>query len=211
MVWKDWRLFTLAAGMALGLFAQIGLLAHLFSLLVPALGPQLAGFATGGATAAAIAGRTLVGWLMPAHADPAAIRLRQLRRADCRLARFVVCGWLQRTVSAAWRCFVRGRNRQHDVAAANDCPGRISERGRVARRPTDRRSRARHLCLCTGRVRVYSRIRAALGLAVRRRRAVAICRRSLNSNIGCSGVFHRPPGKAGCDAGVSTLVRPLAA
>ena len=46
------------------LFAQIGLLAHLFSLLVPALGPQLAGFATGGATAAAIAGRTLVGWLM---------------------------------------------------------------------------------------------------------------------------------------------------
>ena len=32
-VWKDWRLFTLAAGMALGLFAQIGLLAHLFSLL----------------------------------------------------------------------------------------------------------------------------------------------------------------------------------
>ena len=55
--------------MALGLFAQIGLLAHLFSLLVPALGPQLAGFATGGATAAAIAGRTLVGWLMPAHAD----------------------------------------------------------------------------------------------------------------------------------------------
>lgn len=68
-VWKDWRLFTLAAGMALGLFAQIGLLAHLFSLLVPALGPQLAGFATGGATAAAIAGRTLVGWLMPAHAD----------------------------------------------------------------------------------------------------------------------------------------------
>jgi MFS family permease len=32
-VWSDWRLATLAAGMALGLFAQIGLLAHLFSLL----------------------------------------------------------------------------------------------------------------------------------------------------------------------------------
>jgi MFS family permease len=68
-VWKDWRLVTLAAGMALGLFAQIGLLAHLFSLLVPALGAQLAGFAAGGATAAAILGRTFVGWLMPAHAD----------------------------------------------------------------------------------------------------------------------------------------------
>jgi MFS family permease len=68
-VWKDWRLVTLAAGMALGLFAQIGLLAHLFSLLVPALGAQLAGFAAGGATAAAILGRTFVGWLMPADAD----------------------------------------------------------------------------------------------------------------------------------------------
>lgn len=68
-VWKDWRLATLAAGMALGLFAQIGLIAHLFSLLVPALGAQIAGFAAGGATAAAILGRTLVGWLMPAHAD----------------------------------------------------------------------------------------------------------------------------------------------
>jgi hypothetical protein len=55
--------------MALGLFAQIGLLAHLFSLLVPALGAQLAGFTAGGATAAAILGRTLVGWLMPDHAD----------------------------------------------------------------------------------------------------------------------------------------------
>jgi hypothetical protein len=68
-VWQDWRLVTLAAGMALGLFAQIGLLAHLLSLLVPALGAQLAGFAAGGATAAAILGRTLVGWLMPARAD----------------------------------------------------------------------------------------------------------------------------------------------
>jgi MFS family permease len=55
--------------MALGLFAQIGLLAHLFSLLVPAIGAQWAGVAMGGATAAAIAGRTLVGWLMPIGAD----------------------------------------------------------------------------------------------------------------------------------------------
>ena len=68
-LWRDWRFMTLAAGMALGLFAQIGLLAHLFSLLVPALGAQLAGIAAGAATAAAIAGRTLFGWLMPAGAD----------------------------------------------------------------------------------------------------------------------------------------------
>jgi MFS family permease len=60
---------TLATGMTLGLFAQIGLLAHLFSLLVPALGAQLAGVAAGAATASAIVGRTLFGWLMPVGTD----------------------------------------------------------------------------------------------------------------------------------------------
>jgi hypothetical protein len=69
LLFRDFGFLTLAAGMALGLFTQVGLLAHLFSLLVPALGAQGAGLAMGGATAAAIAGRTLVGWLMPAHAD----------------------------------------------------------------------------------------------------------------------------------------------
>jgi MFS transporter len=68
-LWTDWCFITLAAGMALGLFAQIGLLAHLFSLLVPALGVQAAGFAAATATVAAIAGRTLVGWLIPPEAD----------------------------------------------------------------------------------------------------------------------------------------------
>jgi hypothetical protein len=68
-LWRDARFVTLAAAMALSLFGQIGLLAHLFSLLVPAFGAQLAGVAMGIATAAAIAGRTLVGALMPAGAD----------------------------------------------------------------------------------------------------------------------------------------------
>jgi hypothetical protein len=69
LLWRDVRFVTLATGMALGLFAQIGLIAHLFSLLVPALGAQQAGLAMGLATASAIAGRTLVGWAMPAGAD----------------------------------------------------------------------------------------------------------------------------------------------
>ncbi|HEY2230146.1 MAG TPA: hypothetical protein VGI22_20895 [Xanthobacteraceae bacterium] len=68
-LWGDFRFLTLAAGMALGLFAQIGLIAHLFSLLAPALGAQPAGLAIGAATAAAIAGRTVVGWLMPVGTD----------------------------------------------------------------------------------------------------------------------------------------------
>ncbi|TKA94247.1 MFS transporter, partial [Cereibacter changlensis] len=66
---RDRRFLTLAAGMVLGLFAQIGLLAHLFSLLVPVLGEGLTGFAMGGATLAAILGRSLVGWVVPASAD----------------------------------------------------------------------------------------------------------------------------------------------
>lgn len=64
-VWSDPKFLTLASGMALGLFAQIGLVAHLFSLLIPALGGQLAGLAMAGATASAIAGRTIGVWLMP--------------------------------------------------------------------------------------------------------------------------------------------------
>lgn len=66
---RDRKFVTLAAGMTLGLFAQIGLLAHLFSLLVPVLGEGLTGLAMGGATLAAILGRSLVGWMMPASAD----------------------------------------------------------------------------------------------------------------------------------------------
>jgi hypothetical protein len=69
LLWHDRTFLTLAAAMALGLFAQIGLLAHLFSLLVPPLGEQAAGILMGLATASAIAGRTLVGWLMPASSD----------------------------------------------------------------------------------------------------------------------------------------------
>jgi hypothetical protein len=69
LLWHDRKFLTLSAGMALGLFAQIGLAAHLFSLLAPTLGEQQAGFAMGLATALAIAGRTLIGWVMPWGAD----------------------------------------------------------------------------------------------------------------------------------------------
>jgi MFS family permease len=69
LLWKDGRFLTLAIGMALGLFAQIGLLAHLFSIIVPALGKEWAGIVMGMATASAILGRTSFGWLLPQGAD----------------------------------------------------------------------------------------------------------------------------------------------
>jgi len=68
-LWSDRRFLTLSAGMASGLFAQVGLTAHLFSLLMPALGAQAAGLAMALLTVMAVAGRTLVGWLMPWQAD----------------------------------------------------------------------------------------------------------------------------------------------
>ena len=68
-VWRDRRFVTLSAGFALGLFAQIGLVAHLFSLLAPALGESGAGLAVSLATACAVLGRTLLGALLPAEVD----------------------------------------------------------------------------------------------------------------------------------------------
>jgi len=68
-LWSDLKFVTIATGMALGLFAQIGLIVHLFSLLVPALGTSRAGLAMGLVTLMAIIGRSLLGWLMPANMD----------------------------------------------------------------------------------------------------------------------------------------------
>ncbi|MEA2862352.1 MAG: hypothetical protein QOC84_308 [Bradyrhizobium sp.] len=69
LLWRDRKFVTLAAGTALGLFAQIGLVVHLFSLLVPALGTSQAGLAMGLVTAMAIIGRSLLGWAMPGDVD----------------------------------------------------------------------------------------------------------------------------------------------
>jgi hypothetical protein len=69
LLWRDRRFLTLSAGMALGLFAQIGLTAHLFSLLVPAIGAQQAGLAMALVTTMAIVGRSLLGWAMSLRAD----------------------------------------------------------------------------------------------------------------------------------------------
>ncbi|MCR0984605.1 MFS transporter [Roseomonas populi] len=67
--WRDRRFATLAGLMTLSLFAQIGLIAHLFSLLVPALGAQGAGLAMGMATACAVLGRMAMARLLRPGAD----------------------------------------------------------------------------------------------------------------------------------------------
>ena len=60
---------TLVAGMTIGMFAQLGLVSHLYSLLVPSLGVRGAGLTLGAATAIAIVGRMGTAWAMSGGAD----------------------------------------------------------------------------------------------------------------------------------------------
>lgn len=69
LLWRDVAFLTLAIGSSLSLFAQIGLITHLYSLLVPALGKEWAGLVMGIGTGAGMGGRMIVGWTMPAAAD----------------------------------------------------------------------------------------------------------------------------------------------
>jgi hypothetical protein len=62
--WRDRRLLTQAAAAALSLFAQVGLIMQLFSLLVPALGQSGAGVVLGFAPALALGGRSITARLM---------------------------------------------------------------------------------------------------------------------------------------------------
>lgn len=69
LLWRDRRFLTLAAAMALSMFAQLGLVSHMFSLLLPSFGAYYAGFGVALITAMAVIGRMVLGWFMPIHAD----------------------------------------------------------------------------------------------------------------------------------------------
>jgi MFS family permease len=67
--WRDRAFATLAAAMSLALFAQAGLLTHLYALLALTLGGQRAGWLVGAATACAILGRSLAARAVQRGAD----------------------------------------------------------------------------------------------------------------------------------------------
>jgi len=58
----DRAFLTLCIGMTLALFAQTGVVAHLVSVLAPALGRQGAGLAAGASGITAVVGRVAAGW-----------------------------------------------------------------------------------------------------------------------------------------------------
>jgi len=64
---RDRRFATLSAAFALALFAQIGVISHMLAALAPRLGDAGAAGAISLATACAIAGRSLLGWLIGGH------------------------------------------------------------------------------------------------------------------------------------------------
>ncbi|PZP96052.1 MAG: MFS transporter [Variovorax paradoxus] len=68
-LWRDRSFVTLAAAMALGLFAQIGLISQLFSWLAAGLGTRQAGWTMGLATGCGMAGRFAMAWLLTRWAD----------------------------------------------------------------------------------------------------------------------------------------------
>lgn len=60
----DFRVATLSGAFALALFAQIGVIAHLLARLTPVAGSAQATAMVSAATLCAVAGRTLLGWLL---------------------------------------------------------------------------------------------------------------------------------------------------
>ncbi|ANN80137.1 hypothetical protein BAU07_01150 [Bordetella flabilis] len=68
-LWRDPGFATLAAAMSLALFAQAGLLTHLYALLALTLGSQHAGWLVGAATACAIVGRSVAAGVVQGGAD----------------------------------------------------------------------------------------------------------------------------------------------
>jgi MFS family permease len=61
---RDRRFITISAAFALGLFAQVGLFAHLVTRLDPELGSSAAAWAISLAAVCAVAGRMIFGWLI---------------------------------------------------------------------------------------------------------------------------------------------------
>lgn len=88
---RDRRFVTISAAFALGLFAQIGLIAHLLTRLAPDFGPAGAAWAISLASVCAVVGRTVLGW---------AIGERSRRKAALINLLVQACGTLLLTVGA---------------------------------------------------------------------------------------------------------------
>ena len=91
--WRERRFVTLSLGMALGLFAQIGLIAQLYGWLALRIGNDRAGWLMGAATAAAIAGRMVAARLLGPGADRRNVACAAYAVQALGVALLVACAW----------------------------------------------------------------------------------------------------------------------
>ena len=146
---RDRRFVTLASAFAIGLFSQVGLIAHLLTLLVPTLGEQGAAGAVSLTTICAVVGRLLLGG-DHRQARPAHCRGGEFRRPGLRL---FSAAERQRCGGARRLRVVRPGSRQPCVAAALDRRERVRGGGcRASRGAFDRRQPG-ELQLCAGHLR----------------------------------------------------------
>ena len=85
-LWRNRRFQTLAAAMSLSLFAQSGVISHLYSVLAPQIGTQGAGWSMTLLTTCAMLGRTLFAWALAAASDR--------RLLNCASYAMQICGSL---------------------------------------------------------------------------------------------------------------------
>ncbi len=67
MLLRQPRFLTISIAFAFGLFAQVGLFSHLIARLEPDFDSPLAAFAASVVTLCAVAGRSLLGWVLDGH------------------------------------------------------------------------------------------------------------------------------------------------
>ena len=91
--WRERRFVTLSLGMAVGLFAQIGLIAQLYGWLAPRIGNDHAGWLMGAATAAAIAGRMVAARVLGPGADRRTVACAAYAVQALGVAILVACAW----------------------------------------------------------------------------------------------------------------------
>jgi hypothetical protein len=144
-LFRDWAFLTLCIGMTLALFEQTELVAHLVSVLAPALGRQGAGLAAGASGVAAVVGRLAVGWRASGTSNWRAIASYSL------VAQALGCGVLflahgSNPTPLVVGVVLFGLGVGNAIRSAGDRQSRIFQERRCARRRADRRYLAGRLC-----------------------------------------------------------------
>ncbi len=165
ILWRERRFLTLMLGSTIGLFAQVGLIAHLLSMLVAPLGAQRAGLVAGMMTVCAIIGRTGMGWVLRPgvnrrHAAAGNYALQLIGS----LVLLSAGGTDVTLLLLGIALFGLGLGNATSHAAA-DGPGGFRAGRHGARRGADHRLRPGGLCLRAGGLRAVARGRS--GAAVR--------------------------------------------